>query len=418
MAYFRCGGGPIRQVGGSVILASNPTITVTKDNSNETFQATITWSKPSSEVTIDHYNVYVYKSDTAPTSLKQFTLVTSISNQLTYTIGGLSINQTYYFVVTSVTEANYENASIKNKKSVTFYETNVDCLFAKTSDDIYYSSNGINWGGIYSSIGIPYNISYGYGENIFYTESDAPKFSKDGKTWSEITGLEQSTPSGTERQLTGPIAYPNTYYAMGFRAMRSDLVVIDKNGSCETFDSNFYARKVYGDTKLWSIMGSLRYVSSIRDGKVYFNDSTTDYVTGDSFVKPVELGNRGVIATNTTKVSYTGYIYYTSVYEGINNKLVLSVDGHIVDLCSNRDSNVVASCDRGAFYSTDCGATWSEITDGIKPVNCHVAYDRANDTFIAIDDAKVYMCPGYDLTRWQYRGAHNLSGTIEYVIGK
>ena len=115
MAYFRCGGGPIRQAGGSVILASNPTITVTKDNSN---QVTITWSKPSSEVTIDHYNCYIYKSDTAPTSLKQFTLVTSISNQLTYTIGGLSMNSTYYFVVTSVTEANYENASIKNKESM------------------------------------------------------------------------------------------------------------------------------------------------------------------------------------------------------------------------------------------------------------------------------------------------------------
>lgn len=115
MAYFRCGGGPIQQAGGSVILASNPTITVTKDNPN---QVTITWSKPSSEVTIDHYNVYSYKSDTAPTSLEQFTLVTSISNQLTYTIGGLSKNSTYYFVVTSVTKANYENASIKNKKSM------------------------------------------------------------------------------------------------------------------------------------------------------------------------------------------------------------------------------------------------------------------------------------------------------------
>ena len=115
MAYFRCGGGPIQQAGGSVILASNPTITVTRDNPN---QVTITWSKPSSEVTIDHYNVYVYKSDTAPTSLEQFTLVTSISNQLTYTVGGLSKKSTYYFVVTSVTEANYENASIKNKKSM------------------------------------------------------------------------------------------------------------------------------------------------------------------------------------------------------------------------------------------------------------------------------------------------------------
>ena len=119
MAYFRCGGGPIQQAGGSVILASNPTITVTKDNRN---QVTITWSKPSSEVTIDHYNVYIYKSDTAPTSLEQFTLVTSISNQLTYTIGGLSKKSTYYFVVTSVTEANYENASIKNKKSMYFSE--------------------------------------------------------------------------------------------------------------------------------------------------------------------------------------------------------------------------------------------------------------------------------------------------------
>lgn len=119
MAYFRCGGGPIRQAGGSVILAPNPTITVTKDNPN---QVTITWSKPSSEVTIDHYNVYSYKSASVPTSLSKFTLVSSISDQLTCTIGGLSIKSTYYFVVTSVTEANYENASIKNKKSMYFSE--------------------------------------------------------------------------------------------------------------------------------------------------------------------------------------------------------------------------------------------------------------------------------------------------------
>ena len=415
MAYFRCGGGPIRQVGGSVILASNPTITVTKDKSN---QATITWSKPSSEVTIDHYNVYTYKSDTDPTSLEQFTLVTSISNQLTYTVGGLSINQTYYFVVTSVTEANYENASIKNKKSITTnVQVGVNCLLIKTSDKngIYYSSNGVNWSNIYSNAGSPTNISYGWGEGIFYTESSTPKFSKDGKTWSDITGIEQSTPNGTQRCLTGPITYPNTYYAMGFRTMRTGAVIVRSNGSCETFDSEFYSGKVYRDTKLWSFIGSLQYVSSISDGKVYFNDSTTKYVTGNSFVKPIDLGNKWVIATNA---SSTGYIYYSSAYESIFNKLVLSVDGHIVDLCGDGDSNVVVSCDNSAYYSTDYGATWSEITDGIKPVNCHVAYDSANDTFIAIDDAKVYMCPGGYLTQWQYRGAHNLSGTIKYVIGK
>ena len=163
MAYFRCGGGPIRQVGGSVILASNPTITVTKDNSN---QATITWSKPSSEVTIDHYNVYTYKSDTDPTSLEQFTLVTSISNQLTYTVGGLSINQTYYFVVTSVTEANYENASIKNKKSM--YFSDVFALI-RGGSKWYSTIDFVNYTAIDTSeLSVNASVSYSPYLNSFY----------------------------------------------------------------------------------------------------------------------------------------------------------------------------------------------------------------------------------------------------------
>ena len=422
MAYFRCGGGPIQQAGGSVILASNPTITVTRDNSN---QVTITWSKPSSEVTIDHYNVYIYKSDTAPTSLEQFTLVTSISNQLTYTIGGLSKKSTYYFVVTSVTEANYENASIKNKKSITLYETGVDCLFAKTSeaDGIYYSSNGINWSNIYVDAGRPYDISYSSCYGIFYTASSTPKFSKDGKTWSAITGLEQSIPDGsTGRALATPIAYPNTYYAMGFRTMGNEIVVVNSNGHCNTFSSNFYSSELEQGTKFWSVMGSFKYVSSISSGNVYFNGSTTDYVTGNGFVRAVELGgsSRYVVATNT---SSTGYIYYTSPSEYIKNKYVFSVDGHIVDLCGDGGSSVVVSCTNSSYYSTDYGETWSKITKGegpyaTTPVNCHVAYDSANDTFIAIEGSNVYMCPGYDLTQWQYIGAHNLSGTIKYIFGK
>ena len=420
MAYFRCGGGPIRQAGGSVILASNPTITLTRDNSN---QITITWSKPSSEVTIDHYNVYIYKSDTAPTSLEQFTLVTSISNQLTYTVGGLSKKSTYYFVVTSVTKDNYENASIKNKKSITLYETGVDCLLIKTSDNngIYYSSNGVDWNNIYVDAGRPYDISYSYGMGIFYTASSTPKFSKDGKTWSNITGLEQSIPDGTTgRALTTPITYPNSYYAMGFRTMGYDTVIVNSDGSCSSYDPHFGSSNIEQNTKFWSVAGSVMYVSSIGKGNVYFNGSTTHYVTGNSFVRAVELGSKYVIATNK---SSTGYIYYTDVYASISDKLVLSVDGLVVDLCCGGDSSVVVSCSNSSYYSTDYGKTWSKITKGegpyaSTPVNCHVAYDSANDTFIAIEGSNVYMCPGYDLTQWQYRGAHKLSGTIKYIIGK
>lgn len=164
MAYFRCGGGPIQQAGGSVILASNPTITVKKDNPN---QVTITWSKPSSEVPIDHYNCYIYKSDTAPTSLEQFTLVTSISDQLTYTVGGLSKKSTYYFVVTSITEANYENASIKNKKSI--YLSEVFALI-RGGSKWYSTPDFVNYTAIDTSeLSVNASVSYSPYNYCFYS---------------------------------------------------------------------------------------------------------------------------------------------------------------------------------------------------------------------------------------------------------
>ena len=152
-------------------------------NSFDSF--TLNWTTPDSEIPIDHYNVYIYQSNVPPTSIDDFTFVsTTDSIGVNTIISNLSPDTMYYVLVTSVSIEGYENASLRGIQSAS---TILGLWYTVYIDDypngyLYYSEDGETW--------VPFNDDSGeqvvlrssgnffghylcyYEGNIFYLAED------------------------------------------------------------------------------------------------------------------------------------------------------------------------------------------------------------------------------------------------------
>lgn len=370
MAYFRCGGGEIQQAsGGSIILATNPTITLTKASSNS---VTITWAKPSSEVTIAKYQVYKYNSTTAPTSLNQMTLVGSTTN-LTYTVENLDVPSTYFFVVTTVTSDDYENASVKSRQSIKVSNT---CFVAKTSTGVFASNDLVTWTDVTEASGNPKYISYVGGE--FYT--NGAYFSKDGYTWTEKPLPTIATgPYSSSNKATSMGTLIGGYRAIfGIDTINGTTFFIQNEISDTGYDEVEEGYHVYSylPQSIWWNVGSYYYVTDIN------SDSDYNYVT--NFRNLASVGIRVErICSNGGYITYLagfgGTDSYWKVYKNDTRKnssfsiIKESESGYyqLNDFIVINDGNgtgndilVVLSTNYGGnsylYVSFDSGATWIE----------------------------------------------------------
>lgn len=438
MAWFRCGGGEIQQSsGGSVILAENPTITLTKSSNNS---VTITWAKPSSEVTIAKYQVYKYKSTksaTTPTSLSQMTLVGSTTN-LTYTVENLDVPSTYFFVVTTVTSDDYENASIKGKQSIQFSNT---CFVAKTSTGVFASNDLVTWTDVTAAAGNPTYISYVGGE--FYT--DGAYFSTDGYTWterplptistSEYTSSNKATSMGT---LIG--GYSAIF---GIDTANGTTFFVPKSNSddYDVFTDSYHVYSYFSQS-IWWTTGGINYVTDISSDSDY--NYKTDFTNGIAS-----------IYIETEKIYSDGnYITYLAGFGGTNNywkvyKRDVRVDNTKFSVIKEESNNymlddfivinngngtgkdilVVLSTKYGGdsylYVSLDSGTTWSEKP--LPQVSNSLFYASSKNILYIQSSKKIYSIPvsymiaNANSSTWKFDEMgipSGLTGAISYIIGK
>ena len=437
MAWFRCGGGEIQQSsGGSVILATNPTISLNKASNNS---VTITWAKPSSEVTIAKYQVYKYKSTTAPTSLSQMTLVGSTTD-LTYTVANLDVPSKYFFVVTTVTSDDYENASIKGGQSMAFSNT---CFVAKTSTGVFASNDLVTWTDVTAAAGNPKYISYVGGE--FYT--DGAYFSKDGYTWTERPLPTIATSSQTSsNKATSMGTLIGGYSAIfGIDTVNGTTFFVPKSNS-DDYDKFTMPYHVYSyfSPSIWWTTGGTYYVTDIISDSDY--NYRTDFYDIDS------------IYTNAEKIySDGGYITYLAGFGGTNtywkvykkdarvdnNKFSIikeesnehRLDDFIVINNGNgtgKDILVVLSTKYGGnsylYVSLDSGTTWIQKT--LPEVSNLLFYASSKNVLYIVSNSSAskiysipvsYMIANAKSSEWQFDEMGSLSGltgVLSYIIGK
>ena len=120
----------------SLILPTAPIITISTDDKT----LDISWTQPESEVEISKYGVYY--SMTQPSSLRDM-ILHGRTTSLTYTITGLTNDQTYYIAVESVSVDGYENATMWEVKDGV--PTVVRFICVGNGGYSYYSTNGTSW---------------------------------------------------------------------------------------------------------------------------------------------------------------------------------------------------------------------------------------------------------------------------------
>ena len=398
MAYFRCGGGPIQQAGGSIILANNPIITVTKDNPN---QVTITWSKPSSEVTIDHYNCYIYKSDTAPTSLEQFTLVTSISDQLTYTVGGLSKSSTYYFVVTSVTEANYENASIKNKKSM--YLSEVFALI-RGGSKWYSTPDFVNYTAVNTSVlDVRALVSYSpYSKNFYSLVANARYTYKFGVVNNALSLVNRiANPTVSFQGITSQTTY---MINSAFSYMESSSVF------CLYSTPQGTAVGDLGSDSTWHDVGG---ISGFPDILITVMGAPTGFSRAEEYSYMYNVKQVGYVAvgreSDKTPKLYIDRVYPTSL--SANNTFGSSSISDCLGVSSNISGNAIIAIGKDWIVflnGTECNSNgpapihYKKID---KTLASNIIYSEAGNYFFAMGTDYVYKIPAstnaIDTTTWE-----------------
>lgn len=430
MAWFRCGGGEIQQSsGGSVILATNPTISLNKASNNS---VTITWAKPSSEVTIAKYQVYKYKSTTAPTSLSQMTLVGSTTD-LTYTVANLDVPSKYFFVVTTVTSDDYENASIKGGQSMAFSNT---CFVANTSTGVFASNDLVTWTDVTAAAGNPKYISYVGGE--FYT--DGAYFSTDGYTWTERPLPTIATsPQTSSNKATSMGTLIGGYSAIfGIDTVNGTTFFVPKSNP-DDYDVFTVPYHVYSDfpQSIWWTTGSPYYVTNISSDSDY--NYSTDFIGITS------------IYTSVKKIYSDGnYITYLAGFGGTNNywkvyKKDARVDNtnfsiikeesnnHMLDdfiVINNgngtgKDILVVLSTKYGGdsylYVSLDSGTTWIQKT--LPQVSGSLFYASSKNILYIRSGKKIYSIPvsymiaNANSSTWKFDEMEIPLG-IGYIIGK
>lgn len=438
MAWFRCGGGEIQQSsGGSVVLATNPTITLTKASINS---VTITWAKPSSEVTIAKYQVYKYKSTTAPTSLNQMTLVGSTTN-LTYSVENLDVPSTYFFVVTTVTSDDYENASVKSRRSIKFLNT---CFVANTYTGVFASNDLITWTDVTAAAGNPKYISYANDE--FYT--DGAYFSKDGYTWTERPLPTIATsPNSSSNKATSMGTLIGGYFAIfGIDTANGTTFFVPKSNSddYDVFTDSYHVYSYFSQS-IWWTTGGINYVTDIISGSDY--NYRTDFTNGIAS-----------IYTEAKKIYSDGnYITYLAGFGGTNNywkvyKRDVRVDNtkfsvikesrsgyRLEDFIVINNGNgagndilVVLSTEYGGssylYVSLDSGTTWIQKT--LPETSTLLFYASSKDVLYIVSDSSAnkiysisvsYMIANAKSSEWKFDETGQLSGltgVLSCIIGK
>lgn len=438
MAWFRCGGGEVQQAsGGSVVLATNPTITLTKASINS---VTITWAKPSSEVTIAKYQVYKYKSTTAPTSLNQMTLVGSTTN-LTYSVENLDVPSTYFFVVTTVTSDDYENASVKGRQWIKFSNT---CFVAKTNTGVFASNDLITWTDVTAAAGDPKYISYANDE--FYT--DGAYFSKDGYTWTERPLPTIATsPQTSSNKATSIGTLIGSYNAVfGIDTMNGTTLFIPSTTSDTGYEKCEIPYHVYPYfcQSLWWTTGNVYFVTNVS------YDSNYNYVTDFLSMESVDVSAERIYADGdfiTYVAGYSGTNKYWKVYKmdrRVNStkfsiikesKSEYRLDDFIVINNGNGKGNdilVVLSTEWGGnsylYVSLNSGTTWIQKT--LPDVSNLLFYASSKNVLYIVSNSSAskiysipvsYMIANANSSTWKFDEMGQLSGVtgvLSYIIGK
>lgn len=437
MAWFRCGGGEIQQSsGGSVILATNPTISLNKASNNS---VTITWSKPSSEVTIAKYQVYKYKSTTAPTSLNQMTLVGSTTN-LTYSVENLDVPSTYFFVVTTVTSDDYENASVKSRQSIKFSNT---CFVAKTGTGVVASNDLVTWTDVTAAAGNPKYISYVNDE--FYT--DGAYFSTDGYTWTErpLPTIETSQYTSSNKATSMGTLIGSYDAVFGIDTINGTTLFIPSTTSDTGYEKREIPYHVYSaaSQSLWWNTGNVYFVTNVS------YDSNYNYVTDFLSMESVYVSAERIYADGD-------FITYVAGYSGTNNhwkvyKMDRLVNGSQFSIIKESGSNyrfddfivinngngkgkdilVVLSTKYGGdsylYVSLDSGTTWIQKT--LPDISDLLFYASSKDVlYIASNSSasKIYSIPvSYMIanaksSEWKFDEMEKPSElkNVNYIIGK
>lgn len=437
MAWFRCGGGELQQAsGGAVLLAPNPTITLTKVSSNS---VTITWAKPSSEVTIVKYQVYKYKSTTAPTSLNQMTLVGSTTN-LTYSVENLDVPSTYFFVVTTVTSDDYENASVKGRQWIKFSNT---CFVAKTNTGVFASNDLVTWTDVTAAAGNPKYISYVGGE--FYT--DGAYFSKNGYTWTErpLPTIETG-PYTSSNKATSMGTLIGGYSAIfGIDTANGTTFFVPKSNS-DDYDKFTIPYHVYSYfyQSIWWTTGNAYFVTNVS------YDSNYNYVTDFLSMESVDVSAERIYSDG-------GYITYLAGFGGTNqywkvykldmrvnsgkfsiikeSKSEYRLDDFIVINNGNGKGNdilVVLSTKLGGnsylYVSFDSGTTWIQKT--LPDVSNLLFYASSKNVLYIVSNSSTskiysipvsYMIANANSSTWKFDEIgqpSGLTGVLSYIIGK
>lgn len=182
---FRYGGAVTSSSEKSLVLPSNPTITLYPDDG----RIEVTWTKPVKTTPIVKYNVYY--STTAPNSVKDMTLAGETTST-TYIITGLTNDITWYVAVASVDADGYENASIWEVKNG--IPTALKWVVGNNYGNIYYSTDGLNWTVAVTSNSADYeHTKFAYGNDVFvclssnYSNRSRMQWSSNGVNWSSCT---------------------------------------------------------------------------------------------------------------------------------------------------------------------------------------------------------------------------------------
>lgn len=125
---------------------------------NATLKAS--WTKPVVyDIQVDHYNIYGYVGDTAPTNISEFTLVTTTKN----TSIEIDVNKQYnYVLVTSVSVDGIEQENLSQRATVTVL--NIPTKGITLADATWEQINSISKAGLaseYFSVGDAKTISIG-----------------------------------------------------------------------------------------------------------------------------------------------------------------------------------------------------------------------------------------------------------------
>lgn len=439
MAYFRCGGGEIQQTsGGKVLLANNPTVTITKPSNNS---ATMTWAKPTTNgAAIAKYQVYKYKTS-KPTSLDEMTLVGSTTD-LTYTVSDLEIPSTYYFVVTTVTDKDYENAYIGGIVSIHFTNR---VFIMRTNKGIFTSSDLIDWIDVTDrlrlsgSTTIP-DIAYCTDSELFYTNGDV-FMSKDGYNWEYKILPTVATPDG------------GTTYAYKFGVKKHDyrpVLTIDAPSSTNFFFLDDYEKGTYNSfdttlrprpsSRIWLMAGNPWYFTSeSQTSNAEINGSSSNIYGCFFDVFSYYNSSDGYIEYVITNAEYGGIIkvYKRLAYKSSSFGEVYSVGstsasgrydlkGFAVKPVqqSNKDILIFSIID-GLYYSFDSGESWSSNYSDTADMT--LTYDSAEDKFVGChhvssSQTDIYECDATEeaITGMQWEKVSTLTdvGTVNYIIGK